>query len=71
MHASWARSCLDRWACEEIVRKGSPLHEQDLAELLTAHFSDVLQSSRDRDNAMDPNYDAVDEEEVPEVADEQ
>ena len=54
VHASWARSCLDHWACEEIVRKGSPLHEQDLAELISTHFSDALQSSRDRDDARDP-----------------
>ena len=47
----WARSCLDRWVREEIVQKGSPLHGQDLAELVTTHFSDVLQQTKDRDAA--------------------
>ena len=34
---------------EEIVKKKSPLHEQDLAKLVSAHFSDVLQQIEDRD----------------------
>ena len=33
------------------MQKDSPLHEQDLAKLVSAHFSDVLQHIQDRDNS--------------------
>ena len=49
VHAHWLDNVVDRWALEEIVRKESPLHEQDLAKLVTTHFSDVLQQIQDRD----------------------
>ena len=49
VHANWLNNVLDRWALEEIVKKKSPLHEQDLAKLVSAHFSDVLQQIQDRD----------------------
>ena len=49
VHAHWLNNVLDRWALEEIVKKKSPLHEQDLAKLVTTHFSDVLQQIQDRD----------------------
>ena len=48
-HAHWLNNVVDRWALEEIVQKESPLHEQDLAKLVTTHFSDVLQQIQDRD----------------------
>ena len=49
VHAHWLNNVVDRWALEEIVQKTSPLHEQDLAKLVSAHFSDVLQQIADRD----------------------
>ena len=49
VHANRLNNVLDRWALEEIVKKKSPLHEQDLAKLVSAHFSDVLQQIADRD----------------------
>ena len=50
MHTRWLNNVVDRWALEEIVKKKSPLHEQDLAKLVTTHFSDVLQQIKDRDH---------------------
>ena len=45
--------------------KESPLHEQDLAKLVSEHFSDVLQQIADRDqNAEDADED--DDDEAPE-----
>ena len=61
-HAHWLNNVVDRWALEEIVKKKSPLHEQDLAEHVSAHFSDVLQQIQDRDG--------MDEESSDEEADE-
>ena len=49
VHVHWLNNVVDRWALEEIVLKESPLHEQDLAKLVSAHFSDVLQQNADRD----------------------
>jgi len=52
VHAHWLNNVVDRWALEEIVRKKSPLHEQDLAavaKLVNTHFSDVLQQIQDQD----------------------
>ena len=49
VHTHWLNNVVDRWALEEIVQKESPLHEQDLAKLVSAHFSDVLQQIADRD----------------------
>ena len=49
MHTHWLNNVVDRWALQEIVQKGSALHEQDLAKLVSAHFSDVLQQIADRD----------------------
>ena len=49
MHTHWLNNVVDRWALQEIVQKESPLHEQDLAKLVSAHFSDVLQQIADRD----------------------
>ena len=54
VHTHWLNNVVDRWALEEVERKTSPLHEQDLAKLVSAHFSDVLQQIEDRDkNAVD------------------
>ena len=47
---------------EEIVTKESPLHEQDLAKLVTTHFSDVLQQVQDRDGMADVDSDDDPEE---------
>ena len=49
MHAHWLNNVIDRWALEEIVQKESLLHEQDLAKLVSTHFSGVLQQIKDRD----------------------
>ena len=61
VHASWARSCLDRWACEVIAQKGSPFHDRDLAELINTHLSDVLQQTKDRDEAKADDDDEQDD----------
>ena len=53
VHTHWLNNVIDRWALEHIVLKGSALHEQDLAKLVNAHFSDVLQQIRDRDESDD------------------
>ena len=66
MHANWLNNVVDRWALEEIVKKQSPLHEQDLAKLVSAHFSDVLQQIQDKDkmaDGADSSEDDADEEE--------
>ena len=43
VHVHWLNNVVDRWALGEIVKKKSPLHEQDLAKLVSAHFEDVFQ----------------------------
>ena len=64
VHTHWLNNVVDRWALEEIVQKRSPLHEQDLAKLVSEHFSDVLQQIADRDqNAEDADED---DDEAPE-----
>ena len=64
VHAHRLNNVVDRWALEEIVQKTSPLHEQDLAKLVSAHFSDVLQQIQDRDmSAADEENDDHDESE--------
>jgi len=52
VHAHWLNNVVDRWALEEVVKKKSPLHEQDLAKLVKDHFSDVLQQIEDRDKMI-------------------
>ena len=52
MHCQWLNNVLDLYACELIVEKKSPLHEQDLAQLVSTHFSDILQQVKDRDNTL-------------------
>ncbi len=52
VHCQWLNNVLDLYACELIVEKKSPLHEQDLAQLVNTHFSDVLQQVKDRDNTL-------------------
>ena len=49
-HAHWLNNVVDRFSLEEIVRKKSHVHEQDLAKLVSAHFSDVLQQILDQDD---------------------
>ena len=65
VHTHWLNNVVDRWALQEIVQKGSALHEQDLAKLVSAHFSDVLQQIADRDqnvgNTEDDDDDGVSE----------
>ena len=39
------------------MRRSPPLHEQDLAKLVSAHFSDVLQQIKDRDRTTDDSTD--------------
>ena len=57
VHAHWLNNVVDRWALEEIVKQKSPLHEQDLAKLVTTHFSDVLQQIQDRDGMGEESSD--------------
>ena len=67
VHANWLNNVLDRWALEEITRKKSPLHEQTVAALVNAHFSDELQQIRDRDQNFgeDSESDVDDAEGMP------
>ncbi|CAK0818513.1 unnamed protein product [Prorocentrum cordatum] len=60
VHAQWLNNVVDRWTLEEIAKKGSPLHEEDLAKLVREHFSDVLQQIKDRDEMT--QEDSEDEE---------
>ena len=62
MHTHWLNNVVDRWALEEIVQKTSPLHEQDLAKLVSAHFSDVLQQIADRDQNVGDTVDDDDDD---------
>ena len=68
VHANWLNNVVDRWALEEIVKKHSPLHEQDLARLVSAHFSDVLQQIQDKDKMQEADdsseEDAAEEKEA-------
>ena len=68
MHAHWLNNVVDRWALEEIVKKKSPLHEQDLAKLVSSHFSDVLQQIQDRDEMDEDSSEDEGEAEVKEAA---
>ena len=52
-HASWVGNILDREACELIVKKQSPLFEQDLASLLQKHFQEVLAQLEEQKRAED------------------
>ena len=61
VHTHWLNNVVDRWALEEIVQKGSPLHEQDLAKLVSEHFSDVLQQIADRDQNVGDTEDDDDD----------
>ena len=68
MHAQWLNNVLGRYACEQVVQKDSPLHEQDFAQLISTHFSDVLQQIQDRDKMTGDSEDddeAIREEEKP------
>ena len=67
VHTHWLNNVVDRWALEEIVQKTSPLHEQDLAKLVSAHFSDVLQQIADRDQNVGDTEDEDDDGEAPSV----
>ena len=62
VHANWLNNVVDRWALEEIVKKQSPLHEQDLAKLVSAHFSDVLQQIQDKDKMDNGDEDSSDDD---------
>ncbi len=64
VHTNWLNNVVDRWALEEIVQKKSPLHEQDLAKLVSAHFSDVLQQIKDRDKMTEASMEDDDEAET-------
>ena len=63
VHANWLNNVVDRWALEEIVKKQSPLHEQDLAKLVNAHFSDVIQQIQDTDKMADEDSSECDADE--------
>ena len=64
VHTHWLNNVVDRWALEEIVEQESPLHNPDLAKLVSAHFSDVLQQIQDRDkSAADEENDDDDKSE--------
>ena len=63
-HVHWLNNVVDRWALEEIVKKKSPLHEQDLARLVNTHFSDVLQQIQDRDKMAPGAEDSDDDEDA-------
>ena len=67
VHAHWLNNVVDRWALEQIVKKKSPLHEQDLAKLVSAHFSDVLQQIEDRDQMIGEDSSEDDDEAIRKV----
>ena len=67
MHTHWLNNVVDCWALEEIGQKKSPLHEQDLAKLVSAHFSDVLQQIADRDQNVGDTEGEDDDGEAPSV----
>ena len=46
------------------MQKESPLHEQDLAKLVSAHFSDVLQQIQDRDKMTGEDSSEDDDEAI-------
>ena len=60
LHQSWLANVADRDACSIITSKGSPLFEDDLAEMVKKHFDEVLEQSKGRANAEDndPGSDA-------------
>jgi len=68
VHAHWLNNVVDRWALEEIVQQESPLHEQDLAKLVSSHFSDVLQQIQDRDEMSEDSSEDEGEAEAKEAA---
>ena len=52
-HASWLSNVLDRESCELIVTTKSPLFEQDLAQMIRTHFSDVISQLQEQRAATD------------------
>ena len=52
-HASWVSNVLDRESCELIVTTKSPLFEQDLAQMIRTHFSDVISQLQEQKAATD------------------
>jgi hypothetical protein len=64
VHAHWLNNVIDRWALEEIVKKQSPLHEQDLAKLVSAHFSDELQQIEERDKMTGDGADSSEDDQA-------
>ena len=52
-HASWLGNVLDRESCELIATTKSPLFEQDLAQMIKTHFSDVLSQLEEQRDATD------------------
>ena len=45
---------MDRESCELIATKESPLFEQDLAQMIKRHFTDVLSQLQGQREAPDP-----------------
>ena len=52
-HMSWLQNVLDRAALLTITTSGTPLFEQDLAECIRNHFSDVVTMLNESDAAAD------------------
>ena len=42
-HVKWLQNTCDRASLQYIVKNGSALYQQDLAELVQQHYNDVLE----------------------------
>jgi len=52
-HNSWLQNLFDRAAVSLIASSGSPLYEQDLSQLISDHFQDVLDQLHEQDACED------------------
>ena len=52
-HASFLCNVVDRQALSMMRTAGSPLHHQDMAECISAHFSSLMASMETMDSAKD------------------
>ena len=56
-HASFLCNVADRQALKMMQIAGSPLHHQDMAECISAHFSQLIASMEAMDDAKDTEPD--------------
>ena len=46
-HLAWLQNILDTAALRYIAKKGEVLYNEELAELITQHYQDLLENSED------------------------